>query len=188
VDRLIDTVSFGPLVITGLTAEAAPVSLSDGTSTFGWQGLALELPLLIRDAFALLGREEEDALLRLAALRTLRGWLGEQELAALAAARAQDYSWEEIGRAQGRPRQAVQRQARRRPRRPRVPGLTAPDFVGVATPELQVWLRFWSAPERRAEGREEAARDPKGEQERIRAELRARAGLGGAGPGRPPMR
>ena len=139
-------------------------------------------------AFALLAREEEDALLRLAALRTLRGWLGEQERAALAAARAQDYSWEEIGRAQGRPRQAVQRQARQRPQRPRVPGLTAPDFVGVATPELQVWLRFWSAPERRPEGPEEAARDPKWEQERIRAELRARAGLGGAGPGRPPMR
>jgi hypothetical protein len=170
-----------------LTAEAAPVQPlarqpSDDRESH------LELPPLIRDAFALLGREEEDALLRLAALRTLRGWLGEQERAALAAARAHDYSWEEIGRAQGRPRQAVQRQARQRPQRPRVPGLTAPDFVGVATPELQVWLRFWSAPERRPEGPEEAARDPKWEQERIRAELRARAGLGGAGPGRPPMR
>ena len=94
----------------------------------------MPLPPLIRDAFELLAREEEDAL------------------------------------------------------RPRVPGLTAPDFVGVATPELQVWLRFWSAPERWPEGPAEAARDPKWEQERIRAELRARAGLGGAGPGRPPMR
>ena len=122
----------------------------------------------------------------LAALGTLRGWLGAQERAALAAARAQDYSWEGIGRAQGRPRQAVQRQARQRPQRPRVPGLTAPDFVGVATPELELWLGFWSAPERRPDGPEEAARDPKGEQERIRAELRAQASA--APPGRPPMR
>jgi hypothetical protein len=100
----------------------------------------LPLPPLIRDAFELLAREEEDALVQLAAIRTLRGWLGECERAGLAAARAQDYSWEEIGRAQGRPRQAVQRQASRQAQRPRVLGLTGPDFVGVATPELQVWL------------------------------------------------
>src|SRR3989441_13196136 len=97
------------------------------------------LPPLIRDAFELLAREEEDALVQLAAIRTLRGWLGERERGGLAIARAQDYSWEEIGRAQGRPRQAVQRQASRQAQRPRVLGLTGPDFVGVATPELQVW-------------------------------------------------
>ena len=170
-----------------MTAEAAPVQPlarqpSDDRES-RWK-----LPPLIRDAFALLGREEEDALLRLAALRTLRGWLGEQARAALAAARAHDYSWEEIGRAQGRPRQAVQRQARQRPQRPRVPGLTALDFVGVATPELQVWLRFWSAPERRPEGPEGPPATRSGSRRRIRAELRARAGLGGGGPGRPPMR
>ena len=105
----------------------------------------MPLPPLIRDAFELLAREEEDALVQLAAIRTLRGWLGERERGGLAAARAQDYSWEEIGRAQGRPRQAVQRQARRA-QRPRVLGLTAPDFVGVATPELQFWLRLRRSP------------------------------------------
>ena len=54
----------------------------------------------------LLAREEEDALVQLAAIRTLGGWLGERERAGLTVARAQDYTWEEIGRAQGRPRQA----------------------------------------------------------------------------------
>ncbi len=136
-------------------------------------GRALPLPPLIRDAFELLAREEEDALVQLAAIRTLRGWLGERERGGLAAARAQDYSWEEIGRAQGRPRQAVQRQARRA-QRPRVLGLTAPDFVGVATPELQFWLRWWGAGGWSPEGPGEAPRDPKREQERIRAELTAR--------------
>ena len=64
----------------------------------------MPLPPLIRDAFELLAREEEDALVQLAAIRTLRGWLGERERGGLAVARAQDCSWEEIGRAQGRPR------------------------------------------------------------------------------------
>ncbi len=131
------------------------------------------LPPLIRDAFELLAGEEEDALVQLAAIRTLAGWLGERERGGLAIARAQDYSWEEIGRAQGRPRQAVQRQARQA-RRPRVLGLTAPDFVGVATPELQFWLRWWGAGGWRPEGPGEAPRDPEREQERIRAELTAR--------------
>ena len=67
----------------------------------------MALPPLIRDAFELLACEEEDALVQLAAIRTLRGWLGARERAGLAVARAQDYTWEEIGRAQGRPRQAV---------------------------------------------------------------------------------
>jgi hypothetical protein len=132
----------------------------------------LALPPLIRDAFELLAREEEDALIQLAAIRTLAGWLGERERAGLAAARAQDYSWEEIGRAQGRPRQAVQRQARQT--RPPVLGLTAPDFVGVATPELQFWLRWWGAGGWKPEGPGEAPREPEREQERIRAELTAR--------------
>ena len=134
----------------------------------------MPLPPLIRDAFELLAREEEDALVQLAAIRTLRGWLGERERASLLVARAQDYTWEEIGRAQGRPRQALHRQASRQAQRPRVLGLTAPDFVGVATPELQVWLRWWGAGGWRPEGPGEAPRDPKGEQERIRAELTAR--------------
>ena len=133
----------------------------------------MPLPPLIRDAFELLAREEQDALIELAAIRTLRGWLGEREPAGLAAARAQDCSWEEIGQAQGRPRQAVQRQARQA-QRPRVLGLTAPDFVGVATPELQFWLRWWSAGGWRPEGPGDAPRDPEREQERIRAELEAR--------------
>jgi hypothetical protein len=133
----------------------------------------LALPPLIRDAFELLAREEEDALVQLAAIRTLRGWLGERERGGLAIARAQDYSWEEIGRAQGRPRQAVQRQARQA-QRPRVFGLTAPDFVGVATPELQFWLSWWSAGGWTPESPGEAPRDPERVQERIRAELTAR--------------
>jgi len=53
-------------------------------------------------------------------------------------------------------------------------GLTAPDFVGVATPELQFWLRWWSAGGWRPEGPGDAPRDPEREQERIRAELEAR--------------
>ena len=96
-------------------------------------GSALPLPPLIRDAFELLAREEEDALIELAAIRTLRGWLGEREPAGLAAARAQDCSWEEIGQAQGRPRQAVERQARQA-QRPRVLGLTAPDADMTSAP------------------------------------------------------
>src|SRR6266516_6685121 len=133
-------------------------------------GRGVALPPLIRDAFELLAREDEDALVQLAAIRTLRGWLGEREPASLLVARAQNYTWEEIGRAQGRPRQAVERQAKRA-QRPRV---TAPDFVGVATPELHVWLRWWGAGGWTPEGPEEPPRDPEREQERIRAELTAR--------------
>jgi hypothetical protein len=133
----------------------------------------LALPPLIRDAFELLAREEEDALVQLAAIRTLAGWLGERERGGLAIARAQDYSWEEIGRAQGRPRQAVHRQARQA-QRPRVFGLTAPDFVGVATPELQFWFRWWSAGGWTPESPGEPPRDPERVQKRIRAELTAR--------------
>jgi hypothetical protein len=62
------------------------------------------VPPLIRDVFELLVREEEDALVQLAAIRTLRGWLGGRERLSLAAARAQAYTWAEIGAAQGRPR------------------------------------------------------------------------------------
>ena len=141
---------------------------------------ALALPPLIRDAFELLAREEEDALVQLAAIRMLAGWLGERERAGLAAARAQDYTWEEIGHAQGRPRQAVQRQARQA-QRPRILGLTSPDFVGVATPELQFWLRWWSAGGWSLAAPEEAPRDPTREQERIRAELTARERRAGTG-------
>jgi hypothetical protein len=145
----------------------------------------LPLPPLIRDAFELLAREEEDALVQLAAIRTLRGWLGVRERGGLAIARAQDYSWEEIGRAQGRPRQAVQRQARQA-QRPRVFGLTAPDFVGVATPELQFWFRWWSAGGWTPESPGEPPRDPERVQKRIRAELTAREqrALEGEGSGR----
>src|SRR6266566_1398193 len=67
-------------------------------------GRGVALPPLIRDAFELLAREDEDALVQLAAIRTLRGWLRERERASLLVARAQDYTWAEIGRAQGRPR------------------------------------------------------------------------------------
>jgi hypothetical protein len=42
--------------------------------------------------FELLAREQEDALVQLAAIRTLRGWLGGRERLSLAAARAQEYS------------------------------------------------------------------------------------------------
>lgn len=58
------------------------------------------MPPLIREVFELLAREEEDALVQLAAIRTLRGWLGGRERLSLAAARAQEYSWAEIGAAQ----------------------------------------------------------------------------------------
>src|SRR6266516_2313785 len=74
------------------------------TLTSRCQGDALAVPPLVRDAFELLAREEEDALVQLATIRTLRGWLGQREQGTLAAARAQDYSWEQIGQAQGRPR------------------------------------------------------------------------------------
>ncbi len=142
----------------------------------------MTVPPLIRDVFELLAREEEDALVQLAAIRTLRGWLGGRERLSLAAARAQEYTWAEIGAAQGRPRQALQRQATRR--RPPVLGLTAPDFVGVATPELEFWLSWWSGGGWTPPGPEEASRDPGREQERIQAELRARSRRAGAGGGR----
>ncbi|MDP9232131.1 MAG: hypothetical protein M3O73_05100 [Actinomycetota bacterium] len=47
----------------------------------------MTVPPLIRDVFELLAREEEDALVQLAAIRTLRGWLGGRERLSLAAAR-----------------------------------------------------------------------------------------------------
>jgi hypothetical protein len=78
----------------------------------------------------------------------------------------------------------VQRQASRQAQRPRVLGLTAPDFVGVATPELQVWLRWWGAGGWTPEGPGEPPPDPKRVQKRIRAELIARERRAGAGGGR----
>jgi hypothetical protein len=145
----------------------------------------LPLPPLIRDVFELLAREEEgeDALVQLAAIRTLGGWLGGRERLSLAAARAQEYTWAEIGAAQGRPRQALQRQASRQAQRPPVLGLTAPDFVGVASAELEFWLTWWGGGGWSPAGPEEASRDPRREQERIRAELRARERRAGPGGG-----
>ena len=62
--------------------------------------------------------------------------------------------------------------------------LTAPDFVGVATAELEFWLKWWSGGGWTPAGPEKASRDPRREQERIRAELRAREHRAGAGGGR----
>lgn len=119
--------------------------------------------------------------MQLAAIRTLRGWLGGRERLSLAAARAQEYTWAEIGAAQGRPRQALQRQASRQAQRPPVLGLTGADFVGVASAELEFWLKWWGRGGWSPAGPEEASREPRREQERIRAELRARERRAGGG-------
>src|SRR5439155_1566795 len=76
-------------------------------------GRALALPPLIRDAFDTARREEEDALVQLAAIRTLAGWLGERERAGLAAARATT-----PGRRSGTRRDARARRSSARPGRP----------------------------------------------------------------------
>jgi hypothetical protein len=70
------------------------------------------------------------------------------------------------------------------PHRPRVRGLTAPEFDNVGTPDLRFWLRWWSDPERDPSGDEEAGRDPLEEQRKIKAEIEAREKLGVAGPNR----
>ncbi len=78
---------------------------------------------VIRDTFESLERDD-DALTHLRALRGLKTWLVEADQRALEEARDPGFTWEQIGEAQGRARQAVHRQATQTPPRPRVRGLT----------------------------------------------------------------
>ena len=141
------------------------------------------IPILIQDGFKSL-EVPTDPLHELAAIKTVEGWLQGQEQDATERARQLGRTWEEIGEAQGRPRQAVHRQATKTPKRPRVTGLTTPDFDSVGTPDLRYWLKWWSDPARSPEGHEEAGRSPATEQRKISAELRAREEAGLAGPDR----
>jgi hypothetical protein len=67
------------------------------------------------------------------------------------------------------------------PHRPRVRGLTAPEFDNVGTPDLRFWLRWWSDPERDPSGDEEAGRDPLEEQRKIKVEIRRARNSGSPG-------
>ena len=140
-------------------------------------------PSLIRDSFKNLERGG-DPLHELAAIRTVQGWLREREQATLERAREKGRTWEEIGEAQGRPRQAVHRQATKTPRRPSVKGLTTSDFDNIGTADLRYWLKWWRDLARTPEGYEEDGRDPRSEQRKIKAELDAREAAGLAGPQR----
>jgi hypothetical protein len=153
------------------------MSLSDDkTSVAG-------VPAIIRDYMELLNLSDTPAP-RLRAMRGILQWLREVERIEIERARESGMTWEEIGDAQDRPRQVVHRQASKTPHRPRVNGLTSPEFDGVGTPDLRYWLTWWSAPERSRGGVEEKGRDPKEEQQRLVKELAARERLGVAGPER----
>lgn len=138
------------------------------------------IPPLIRDYFRILDAETNRTS-RLRAIRGLMLWLREREDEEIELAREAGMSWREIGEAQERPRQVVHRQASQTRRRPRVRGLTAAEFDHVGTPDLRYWLKWWSAPERTPEGVEEAGRDPRGEQQKLQREIKARERLGVAG-------
>jgi hypothetical protein len=145
----------------------------------------LEIPALIRDDFESLDNSGTEPRDRLRAIRSLQVWLSQALEVATQLARERGMTWEEIGEAQNRPRQVVHRQATSKaPRRPRVRGLTTPDFEGVGTPDLRYWLKWWSDPARDPSGYEERGRDPLAEQLKIKAELRERERQGYAGPNR----
>jgi hypothetical protein len=132
------------------------------------------VPEKIESAFTAL-REEEDPLVNLRSIKTLRDWLGDMEIRCIEVAHDGGRSFQEIADVQGRPRQAVHRTLRDS----RTSGLTDPVFGGVSSSTLRYWLEWWSDPSRSASGVEEAGRDPATEAAKVRAELEARfeAGL-----------
>ena len=142
-----------------------------------------QLPSVIRDYVVAL-QTSNDPATRLRAIRGIGQWLIWAEREEIDRARERGMTWEEIGEAQDRPRQVVHRQASKTPHRPRVKGLTSPEYDGVGTPDLRYWLKWWSAPERSPEGYEERGRDPHEEQRRLKAEIAARERYGVAGPDR----
>jgi hypothetical protein len=147
--------------------------------------LTLTVPALIRDDFELLDNPRTEPRDRLRAIRSIQLWLSQALEATTQLARETGMTWEQIGEAQSRPRQVVHRQATSRtPRRPRVRGLTSPDFEGVGTPDLRYWLKWWSDPDRDPKGYEERGRDPLTEQRKIKDELNERERRGYAGPNR----
>jgi hypothetical protein len=138
------------------------------------------IPPLIRDYLREL-EQSSDPLERLRAIRGVATWLRASEDSEIERAREGGMSWQQIGEAQGRPRQVVHRQASKTPYRPRVKGLTSSEYDHVGTPDLRYWLKWWSAPERSPDGVEEAGRDPVDEQQKLKREIAAREKFGVAG-------
>ena len=131
------------------------------------------VPDKINSTFAAL-RSEEDPLMNLHSIKTLRDWLGDMEIRCIEAAHTSGSSFQQIAEVQGRPRQAVHRTLREA----RTSGLTDPAFDRVSSSTLRYWLDWWSDPSRSPDGEEEEGRDPATEAARVRAELDARFDAG----------
>jgi hypothetical protein len=143
----------------------------------------MPIPELIRDYIRTLDVGTDRAA-RLRAMRGVALWLRQSEDHEIELAREAGMSWQQIGEAQARPRQVVHRQASQAPHRPRVRGLTSPEFDYVGTPDLRYWLKWWRDPERKRDGQEEAGRDPRVESRKLEQEIEARERIGVAGHGR----
>jgi len=131
------------------------------------------VPDKINSAFSDL-RAEEDPLMNLRSIKTLRDWLSDMEIRSIEVAHNGGSTFQQIAEVQGRPRQAVHRTLRES----RTSGLTDPVFGGVSSSTLRYWLDWWSDPSRTAGGVEEDGRDPATEAARVRAELDARFDAG----------
>jgi hypothetical protein len=131
------------------------------------------IPEKIEAAFTAL-RAEEDPLVNLRSIKTLRDWLSDMEIRCIEVAHEAGRSFQQIAEVQERPRQAVHRTLRDS----RTAGLTDPVFGGISSSTLRYWLDWWSDASRSADGAEEAGRDPAAEAARVRAELEARFDAG----------
>src|SRR5262245_47939340 len=116
----------------------------------------------------------DDPLENLRALDVIRKWAIESQVAMMELAQDDGESFQKIGDALGKPRQAVHRTVARS----RTAGLTDPDFDGVTAPTLRYWLKWWNDPKRRPDGAEEKGRQPKAEAAKVRKELEARMAAG----------
>jgi transposase-like protein len=119
-------------------------------------------------------RLEEDPLVNLRSIKTLRDWLGDMEIRCIEFAHESGSTFQQIAEVQERPRQAVHRTLRDA----RTSGLTDPDFDGVSSSTLRYWLDWWSDPSRTSQGVEEDGHDPATEAAKVRAELDARFDAG----------
>lgn len=148
----------------------------------------MHVPHIVKSEFTSL-EVEADPIKNLRSLAAVRDWAQEAEIALIDMAQRGEsttspstpgaqlqggQSFQEIGEALERPRQAVHRSVAAT----KSEGLAYPEYDGVSSSTLRYWLRWWSDPVRTPEGFEEAGRDPARERRKLRKELEARAAAG----------
>lgn len=134
----------------------------------------VDVPRDVREQFEAIAAAV-DPLDALDSIGFVREWLRIAELRAIKEARESGESLSGIGDALATDRQNVHQKLRTATQ---MRGLTGPEFEGVSSGTLRYWYRWWSKPERTAEGAQEGGRDPMAERQKVRGELEARWNAG----------